>query len=456
MEKREIIIAVAVNVLGGIGAWLFTAKWEYAVLVLIICGGVLISTFVIGNFRNVGIMTWASQRGYMKDFRKSLDEASTSISFLASWGGSMPSLSPNIEKTFQNMAQSGCVFRFLLLMPGSEGEIKRRETRGSWVLGQPETDIRWLLHVKQSLGVLGKNFKVALYSDEPLWAIVIIDDKKAIVGFYGTGHGRDNPGIVVERLKNKPSFFQPFKQVYDRLWNESLELNSIKEFELLMQQKQTRTSKNCVFAIYGPSGAGKTTLCQELVRRKVGLPSITYTTRSPRKNEEQLNQYIYVSESQFLEMLQEGKFLGSTKFCGEWYGITTQMVFEIIEHENALVLDTVIPPRILKERLGNQVIIIFVTTNSQTELKRRLANRGMPIEEIGTRMEIALHMINEAQNCDYIFYNNGDLVAEYDRMQKMIELMKQYYASGMSNSPQELQVHQSKNVLTQRKGVFDE
>ena len=74
-----------------------------------------------------------------------------------------------------------------------------------------------------------------------------------------------------------------------------------------------------LFVLSGPSGAGKGTICKEIVRReKIGL-SVSMTTRAPRGEEKHGKSYYFVSEEEFQKNIDEGGFLEYAKIYGHSY-----------------------------------------------------------------------------------------------------------------------------------------
>lgn len=143
-----------------------------------------------------------------------------------------------------------------------------------------------------------------------------------------------------------------------------------------------------VFAVTGPSGAGKTSLVREFVARTGGAPSRAVTTRSPRPSETQTQQYEYVTPEQFKALQAAGELCCSTEFCGHLYGHRQSYLDEQLGQSRALILDTVVPPATLRECLQDRVIIVMVlaersvladrlqqrATSSPDDLNRRLAD----------------------------------------------------------------------------------
>jgi len=409
MDKRATAYAFLLSVISSVVGTLILRHWLWAALFSVVCLSAFGGVYFALSFRAVGFKSWSRERGTSRSFRACLDDAASQVDFLATWGGSIPSLSPHIEKTFQQMVAHGRRFRFLLLAPGSPGQRRREETRKGWPPGEPETTIRWLLNIKKSLGRDSEKFRVALYQEEPVWAMVLVDNRLAVVGYYGDGPGRENPGVVVESSSRRTTFFDAFSMQYNRLWGSAVEVESPDAFEEILNRTATN-EQGFVLAITGPSGVGKTTLCRALVRRGIGAPSTTVTTREPRPYEVEGEQYEFVNEDRFRKLAESGRLLCQTEFVESMYGLRTEMIFDHVHSGERVILDTIVPPIQLKERLGRHVVVVFLMPTDPTILRHRMQKRGeVSGQEIECRLAEARRQMQLAWDCDYVLMVDDDL-----------------------------------------------
>lgn len=159
--------------------------------------------------------------------------------------------------------------------------------------------------------------------------------------------------------------------------------------------------------VSGPSGAGKTSLCKELMAAVSTLSfSVSYTTRPQRKGEVDGTDYFFVDEERFKAMVQQGDFAEWAEVYGNLYGTTKACIEEALKHGVDLLFD--VEPqgaRNLKEHYP-QAVSVLVLPPSAAVLEQRLRTRGTDAEEvIKRRLENARKEINQAQNYDYLVIN---------------------------------------------------
>jgi len=401
---KEYYIAFLVNLVASfVFKYIQVISWN-GFFVLVLASVVFILMWIIYRYRAVGIYDANVRRGRSSTFRKCLDEAKESIDFLATWGGSIPSLSEYTENRFKELVRQNVTFRFLLLEPGSIGEERRKKTRGGWESGQPEADLRWFLNIKKSLDEKGHLFKVAVYGFEPVWSMVIVDGSFASVGYYGKGIGRDNPALTVQRKGENPSFLDAFIMQYERIWDGARELETIKDLDTLMENIQRKRKIGLVFAITGPSGVGKTAICQQLLERGYGESIRTITTRAAREDEPPIDQYDHVTTEQFRGYDSKGELLSYTEFCLNYYGIRRSDVYDVIENDSNLILDTVIEPIKLRQALGKNVVIIFLVPRGIDVLEKRIKSGRPTVSEsdLSARMRKAREQLEISYTADYV------------------------------------------------------
>ena len=173
-----------------------------------------------------------------------------------------------------------------------------------------------------------------------------------------------------------------------------------------------------LYVISAPSGAGKTTLCKEIIDRFPNLRhSVSYTTRTPRQGEVHGRDYFFVGQEEFKRMVAAGEFAEWAEVHGNLYGTSLATLNESRTEGIDLILDIDCQgARQLKGRFEGGVYI-FVLPPSMEELRRRLDNRSSDsLEVIERRIKNAAGEIREARWYDYIIVN--------DKFEEAVEQLK--------------------------------
>ena len=160
--------------------------------------------------------------------------------------------------------------------------------------------------------------------------------------------------------------------------------------------------------VSAPSGAGKTTLVHEIIRRHPEIRfSISYTTRPPRKSETNGRDYFFVDENKFHAMLLSDAFLESARVFGHWYGTSWEYVSDFLKQGNTVLLE-------IDWQGANQVCLrmpeaigIFILPPNRQELERRLRGRGTDSDgAISRRLRDALTDMLHWKEFDYVLVSD--------------------------------------------------
>jgi guanylate kinase len=164
-----------------------------------------------------------------------------------------------------------------------------------------------------------------------------------------------------------------------------------------------------LFIISAPSGAGKTTLASRLFQAVPDLrPSISYTTRAPRKGETDGRDYYFVREEQFTQMRTAGAFAEWAHVHEFFYGTPRAPLDEAVAQGHDLLLDIDVQGAAQLKATYPAAVSIFVLPPSWRELERRLRERGTEHEEIITRrLQRAREEAREFSTYDYWIVNDN-------------------------------------------------
>ena len=151
--------------------------------------------------------------------------------------------------------------------------------------------------------------------------------------------------------------------------------------------------RGILFIISAPSGTGKTTLCKQLATNLPGLwHSISYTTRKPRSGEKHGQEYYFIGEQTFREMVARNEFVEWAHVYGHLYGTPWKSLTEKIDQGIDVLLEIDVQGAMQVKKRFEDSVSIFILPPSMTVLRARLQTRASDTpEEIQRR----LHKVKE-------------------------------------------------------------
>jgi guanylate kinase len=165
--------------------------------------------------------------------------------------------------------------------------------------------------------------------------------------------------------------------------------------------------RDVVFVVTGPSGAGKGTLIRALVERLPELEvAVSATTRTQRPGEVNGREYWFLTEPDFVDRVERGGFLEHVEYVGGRYGTLASELDRIAAEGHVCVLELEIEGalRVQEEVPGS--VTLFIAADV-AELERRLLARATESEgEIGMRIELARHQLEQAYRFRYMVRND--------------------------------------------------
>ena len=208
----------------------------------------------------------------------------------------------------------------------------------------------------------------------------------------------------------------------------------------------TETGRGLVFIISAPSGTGKTTLVKEVIQQLPGLQfSVSFTTRLPRPNEREGEDYHFVSHAAFQRMVDKNEFLEWAEVLGNRYG-TPRPDLKKLESEGIdliLDVDTQGAKKAMKEI--EQPLLIYLLPPSLKVLRERLLNRGVDsLEMVKFRLSNARRDIEEAYWYHYVIVN--------DRIGDAIEKLKSIIISERCRRNKNLIIEENKRQWEEKDG----
>src|SRR5271156_3976956 len=184
--------------------------------------------------------------------------------------------------------------------------------------------------------------------------------------------------------------------------------------------------------ISAPSGGGKTTLCQQLLRARSSMTrAITCTTRPPRKGERNGVDYHFLQAGDFLKRLQAGNFIEHATVYGNSYGILkSELLGKLRQGKDVLLNVDVQGAATIREQAENEpelkraLVTVFLTPTPLAVLEERLQKRGADaIAVIQKRLAVAKQEIAQWKNFDYLLIS-GTKQEDLRRILAIIEAEK--------------------------------
>ena len=139
-----------------------------------------------------------------------------------------------------------------------------------------------------------------------------------------------------------------------------------------------------VIVLSSPSGAGKTTLVKKISRKKNFQTSISYTTRTPRENEINGDDYYFIKKSEFKELISKGELLEYAEVFENFYGSSKIKVLNFIKNQKNVLFDIDWQgTKQIREKINKKnLITFFILPPSRKTLINRLSERENNNENI--------------------------------------------------------------------------
>lgn len=182
-------------------------------------------------------------------------------------------------------------------------------------------------------------------------------------------------------------------------------------------------AKGKIIVLSAPSGTGKSTIINELMKDpglRLGF-SVSATSRKPRGEEVHGIHYYFLTADEFERRVQAGEFVEWAEvYKGTRYGTLVSEVERVTGSGQNLIMDVDVAGALnVKKRFGNDALLIFVEPPSLQELEQRLRSRATDDEEsIRRRLDKAEYEMSFASQYDKVVINAtlADAVAQVARL----------------------------------------
>jgi guanylate kinase len=184
-----------------------------------------------------------------------------------------------------------------------------------------------------------------------------------------------------------------------------------------------------LIVVSAPSGGGKTTLCEQLLKTRPNVTrAITCTTREPRPGEKDGVDYYFMDAGTFLKRVQAGNFLEHATVYGNSYGTLKSEVLGKLRQGQDVVLNIDVQgAAAIREHaahdpeLKRALVTVFLTPPSLAILEKRLRKRGQDASGvIQKRLSVARQEIAQWRHFDYLIISTT-ISEDVRRMQAILD-----------------------------------
>lgn len=178
-----------------------------------------------------------------------------------------------------------------------------------------------------------------------------------------------------------------------------------------------------------PSGAGKSTIVQHLMKQNLGLEfSISATSRAPRKGEKDGREYYFISPEEFRRMIKAKAFVEWEEvYPNQYYGTLYSELEKIWKRGKHAIFDIDVAGGLnLKKSFGEQACAIFIQPPSVEVLEQRLRSRGTDDEaSLQLRLGKAVYEMEQASKFDHMVVNDNLEQAEKEAEKIILDFLAQ-------------------------------
>jgi guanylate kinase len=167
--------------------------------------------------------------------------------------------------------------------------------------------------------------------------------------------------------------------------------------------------RGLMLVLSSPSGAGKTSIVREILKRDTDISmSVSVTTRPPRPGEVHGQDYYFVTKEDFQNMKDHGNLLENAEVFGNFYGTPKQFVDDQLKKGKDIVFDIDWQgTQQISQNAKNDLVTIFILPPSGEELEKRLQLRATDTQDVlKRRMAAASAEISHWAEYDYVIINH--------------------------------------------------
>jgi guanylate kinase len=199
---------------------------------------------------------------------------------------------------------------------------------------------------------------------------------------------------------------------------------------VISSRVKKRSIKGKIIIVSSPSGGGKTTICQKLLkknRKDNWRFSISFTTRKKRENEKNGREYWFVDHAEFMKTRDKNQFAEWCQVHRFYYGTPRKPLEEVLHGGGVMLLDVDVKGAMKLKRAYPSAVTIFILPPGRAELKRRLKRRGTEDDKhFKIRQKRALSEMRLYRRFEYTVINNDldTAVSEVEMIIKSLHCRK--------------------------------
>ncbi len=166
--------------------------------------------------------------------------------------------------------------------------------------------------------------------------------------------------------------------------------------------------RGSIIVVSAPSGAGKTSICNEIVKSMPDtVYSISYTTRLPRSGEKNGLEYFFTDESKFKKMIKDKAFAEWARVHDNYYGTPKSFLDKTLKSGKNVLLDIDVQGGIKIKKQYPDACMIFIMTPNLKALKERLTLRNKDSKKtIDMRLKNAKKELESLAKYEYLIIND--------------------------------------------------
>jgi len=198
--------------------------------------------------------------------------------------------------------------------------------------------------------------------------------------------------------------------------------------ENISYKRFVNRSKPLLVVFSAPSGAGKSTIVNELIKKnRKFCKSISATTRERRKGERNNRDYFFLTEKEFRNKTSKGGFIETAKVFTNLYGTPKDYVLQSLKKGKTVLFDIDIQGGKSIKKWRSDAVLIFILPPDIKTLRQRLTKRKSETKEnLELRLSLALKEIRLWSKYDYVVCN--------DKLNETVEIIEQIIRAESQNS----------------------